>query len=73
MPEPLKNLYSKQLITNLGNEIVKYSSEFDQKVFEQSVFDRNWEGKELKQRMRHIAECLHLQLSHNSKILCWRT
>jgi 3-methyladenine DNA glycosylase AlkC len=62
MPEPLKNLYNKPLITNLSNEISKRYPEFEKKAFAQSVFDKNWKDKELKQRMRHIAECLHQHL-----------
>ena len=67
MHEPLKNLYSKQLITNLGNEILKRCDTFDQKTFNQNIFDEDWENKELKQRMRHIAECLHQHLPANYK------
>ena len=67
MPEPLKNLYNKQLITNLGNEILNRYDDFDQKAFANSVFDKSWQGKELKQRMRHIARCLHQHLPANYK------
>jgi len=67
MPEPLKNLYNKALIENLGNEISKHHSTFDQKAFEQSVFNISWKQKELKQRMRHIAECLHQHLPGSYK------
>lgn len=67
MPELLKNLYTKQLVNNLGSEIVKHFSDFDQKYFNQSVFDKNWKNKELKQRMRHIAKCLHTYLPSNYK------
>lgn len=67
MPEPLKNLYNKALITDLGNEMIKHCDSFDQKAFIQSVFDRNWKDKELKQRMRHIAGCLHQHIPGNYK------
>ena len=67
MPELLKNLYTKQLVNKLGDEITKYFSAFDQKSFEQSVFNKDWKNKELKQRMRHIAECLHIYLPSNYK------
>ncbi len=67
MPEPLKNLYNKQLITNLGVKISKYHTAFDEKAFARSVFDKDWKQKELKQRMRHIADCLHLHLPGNYK------
>ena len=67
MPEPLKNLYTKQLVNKLGNEIAKHFSAFDKKSFEQSVFNKDWKNKELKQRMRHIAECLHSYLPPDYK------
>ena len=67
MPEPLKNLYTKELITRLGYEISKHDKTFNQKKFTHSVFDKSWDEKELKQRMRHIAVCLHQQLPANYK------
>jgi len=63
--EPLKNLYNKTLIENLGNRISERYSDFNKKAFRQAVFDKNWQDKELKQRMRHIAVCLHRQLPEN--------
>jgi len=67
MPEPLKNLYNKALVTDLSNEISKHYSAFDKNAFRRSVFDKEWKNKELKQRMRHIAECLHIYLPANYK------
>ena len=65
--DPLKNLYSKQLIANLCAEISKHHTAFDKNKFTQLVFDKHWPQKELKQRMRHIAECLHLCLPASYK------
>ena len=62
MPEPLKNLYNKELIENLNREVVKQHPAFDQNSFTRAVFNTGWKEKELKQRMRHIAECLHQYL-----------
>ena len=45
MHEPLKNLYSKQLMTNHGNEILKRCDTFDQKTFSQNIFNEDWEDK----------------------------
>ena len=67
MAELLKNLYNKNLITNLSNEILKYYPAFKQQEFSRSVFNKHWKDKELKQRMRHIAECLHQHLPANYK------
>jgi len=65
--EPLKNLYNETLIKNLGNRISRHYDGFEQKAFLQSVFDENWQEKELKQRMRHITQCLRLHLPDNYK------
>ena len=67
MPEPLKNLYNRSLITNLASEISKRYTGFDPMAFERAVFDKNWKDKELKQRMRHIAVCLHQHLPADYK------
>lgn len=67
MSEPLKNLYNKQLIARLGGEIKQRHLHFDEKAFSRSVFDNSWPEKELKQRMRHIAQCLHLHLPADYK------
>ena len=67
MPEPLKNLYNKKLIKNLGLEISKHHTAFDEKAFARSIFNKDWKHKELKQRMRHIAKCLHQHLPGNYK------
>jgi len=67
MPEPLKNLYNEALIENLGDRIFDHYDSFDKKTFQQSVFDKNWHEKALKQRMRHIAECLRLHLPDDYK------
>ena len=67
MPEPLKNRYNTQLVDNIGNEIINHFTDFDQQAFNQNVFDKDWKNKELKQRMRHIAECLHTYLPANYK------
>ena len=67
MAEPLKNLYSKTLVKNLCAEIISQHPAFDSRAFTRSIFDRHWQDRELKQRMRHIAECLHRQLPSDYK------
>jgi len=67
MPEALKNLYSKTLIKNLCTEIYNIHTDFDIQSFAEQVFDKHWKNKELKQRMRHIAECLHTHLPTDYK------
>ncbi|MEZ4939259.1 MAG: hypothetical protein R3D58_00235 [Saprospiraceae bacterium] len=58
MPEPLKNLFSESLLSGFAQNVCRVLPAFDRAVFLNRVFDKNWEQRELKQRMRHIAECL---------------
>ena len=58
MPEPLKNLYTEALIDNVGKAIAENYPLFDQPGFKQKVFDEQWQTRELKARMKHIAESL---------------
>jgi len=62
MPEPLKNLYSKLLINEVGEAIYESYPDFDRRAFKQNVFDEQWPERELKARMMHIAESMHLFL-----------
>ncbi len=59
MPEPLKNLYTKTLIDNLSEAIVKHYTDFNYRQFKRYVFDQDWQQRELKQRLRHITRGLH--------------
>ncbi len=58
MPEPLKNMFNEQSVTALGEAIRVNYSAFDLVAFKTAVFDSDWESRELKQRMRHIATSL---------------
>lgn len=70
MAEPLKNLYNQTFIINLAHQIAKNYAAFDIDLFTKLVFDKHWEQKELKQRMRHISECMHqtLPLSYKDQV-----
>jgi 3-methyladenine DNA glycosylase AlkC len=59
MAEPLKNLYTRELLEQLGNLLQKQYKAFDKKAFFKTVFDKEWPNRELKQRMRHITKCIH--------------
>ena len=59
MAEPLKNLYNQTFIINLAHQIAKNYAAFDIDLFIKLVLDKDWKLKELKQRMRHISECMH--------------
>ncbi|HWZ22387.1 MAG TPA: DNA alkylation repair protein [Cytophagaceae bacterium] len=56
--EPLKNIYSKAFIDEFTSVLKKVYPTLDANRFTKLVFSANWAEKELKQRMRHIAEVL---------------
>lgn len=62
MPEPLKNMFDEKFVSELADDIRKVYSRFDSRKFIDDVFDRDWKKKELKERMRHITECLKAHL-----------
>ncbi len=62
MVEPLKNLYNESFIDRLIGELHGVYASFDGVAFKQQLFDSAWPERELKQRMRHITEMLHLYL-----------
>ena len=71
MSEPLKNLYSTQLVDVLCVQLVKQFADFDAKGFTEHVFDREWSNKELKERMAHISESFHIFIPYDySTVLC---
>lgn len=58
MPEPLKNLYTTELITSVARAIKSVYPTFNSTRFKKRVFDKDWPERELKQRLRHITLCL---------------
>ncbi len=63
MPEPLKNSYNQKYIAKLADALGRHKRGFKRKAFTNSVFDGDWEARELKARMSHIRECIHHQLN----------
>ena len=55
MAEPLKNVYSPEFVGRLVGELKSVWGTFDGESFTNSIFDADWEGRELKDRMGHIA------------------
>jgi len=70
MAEPLKNLYDQTFITNLAHQIAENYAAFDAELFIKLVLYKHWDQKELKQRMRHISECMRqtLPLSYKEQV-----
>jgi len=59
MPEPLKHLYNEAFFQQLTDVLFLEYPAFNTEHFLTLIFDKSWEEKELKQRMRHITQCLH--------------
>ena len=62
MAELLKDLYNEQYIELLSSNISSVYPAFKSDKFTKSIFYKEWRFLELKQRMRHIATILGLQL-----------
>ena len=59
MAERLKDLFfSDKFIKELGESIKEVYPDFDLAMFNRLVYVDDWEGKELKQMMHHITQCL---------------
>ncbi len=56
--DPLKNLYTPQFLEKFANIVKLEYSEFEPQHFMDLIYDEEWEARELKQRMRHIAQVL---------------
>lgn len=57
-PFLLKNIFSKQLLEQVANEVFSVHPPFDRAAFLSLVFEEKWGSLELKQRARHISNCL---------------
>jgi len=70
MAELLKNYYNQELMDKLAKSIAVYHQPFNQSKFISNVFNHDWDNKELKQRMRHITNCLNeaIPLSYAQQI-----
>ena len=65
MPEPLKNLYSPELIQSVAKAFKQEYSAFDEKSYVQAVLSDDWDELELKARMARAAEQLVIFLPDN--------
>ncbi len=62
MAEPLKNIFSRKLIEPFALELKQVWAAFPTENFLKAVFNAEWEGLELKQRIRHISHALRANL-----------
>ena len=68
MAEPLKAIYSEHFFTCYLLDVEKVIPTIDKSKFQALVFSNDWENKELKQRMSHIAFVLNQFLSDKYEI-----
>ncbi|UTW62395.1 DNA alkylation repair protein [bacterium SCSIO 12741] len=68
--EPLKNLISEKLILQYADEIHALHASFDRKSFLNAVLNEQWEERELKDRINHLAITIHehMQLDFNQEM-----
>lgn len=62
MAEPLKYYYSKSEVERMGRLLEKAHPSFSGKRFVTNVLDAQWDSRELKERMRHITQCIGKEL-----------
>lgn len=74
MPEPLKNIFSRPLLSPFAELVQKVWPDFSTTAFLEKVFDEHYENLELKQRTRHIAHalraCLPVDYRDALQIVC---
>lgn len=63
MAEPLKHLYNETFFSLLIQDFQVHHVDFDADAFGSLIFDQEWPGRELKDRMRHISLSLHQLLN----------
>lgn len=68
MAEPLKYLYNDKFFNHLVTALKKVYPAFQKTTFLKAVYGDNWEDKELKDRMRHIAITLERYLPSDFKV-----
>jgi len=63
MAEALKLIYNKAFFEQLTKSLQETLPAFDKKAFLKAIYDKQWEQRELKDRMKHIASVMHQFLS----------
>ena len=67
MAEPLKNLYSPLFFDYLGDIMTDLVQDFSKDTFIHDIHDSDWEDRELKERMVHIADVLFRHFPNDYK------
>ncbi|MCP4326386.1 MAG: DNA alkylation repair protein [Psychromonas sp.] len=67
MAELLKDVYSKSFINSVASHFQKAYSGFEKDQFITTIFDAQWQSRELKSRLTFIAQTLHQFLPKDFK------
>lgn len=67
MAEPFKNIYNEQCLDRFTKDLQRVVDGLDAREFVSHVMDAEWENREYKQRIRHMATVLHTFLPHDYK------
>ena len=59
----LKDEYNRNFIEKLANELKLHNSSFNKNSFIKSIINKDWENRELKDRMRFVTENIHSHLN----------
>ena len=65
MAELLKNIYNEKYIQQLAFFLKSNYKDFNKKKFISEIFNKEWQNRALKNRMRHIALTMNAHLSKN--------
>lgn len=66
--EPLKDqFFNRAFVAQLATDLKAAAPGFDTTRFVNRVLDKNWKARELKERMHHVADCLHAALDRDYK------
>lgn len=65
MPEPFKNVYNPTFFKQFTHHLTTVVPAFDTQGFLKTLFDNEWEAKELKERMRHTTLVLRAYLPND--------
>ena len=64
--EPLKDqFFNRAYITKLAADVKAAAPDFDAAAFSKRVVDSQWKNRELKDRMHHVADCLHAAIDRD--------
>ncbi|WP_142784130.1 DNA alkylation repair protein [Changchengzhania lutea] len=65
MAELFKNIYNEDFFDKFIKSVQEVISDFNRESFLNSIYDNEWNDRELKQRMRHITHTLKSHLSND--------